>query len=113
MLLIEDNRILRDGILVMLKKEQDIDAVAVSGKRANTVVKIHRLKPNVILLDLGLRSLNSLHVVESAGRKFRGTNAIVMDLATVPADIMQFAGTPQRSGDGLVRRTGSVKKVAA
>ena len=90
MLLIEDNRILRDGILAMLKKERDIDAVAASGNRANTTVKIHRLKPNVILLDLGLRSLNGLHVVESACKEFRGTKVIVMDLAPVPADIVQY-----------------------
>ncbi len=90
MLLIEDNRLLREGILAMLRKERDIDVVAASGNRANTVLKINRLKPNVILLDLGLRSLNSLHVVESAKKEFPKTKVIVMDLAPVPADIMQY-----------------------
>jgi two-component system nitrate/nitrite response regulator NarL len=90
MLLIEDNRLLREGILAMLKKERDIDVVAASGNRANTVLKINRLKPNVILLDLGLRSLNSLHVVESAKKEFPRTKVIVMDLAPVPADILQY-----------------------
>lgn len=90
MLLIEDNRVLREGILAMLKKEQDIIIVAASGNRANTILRIHRLKPNVILLDLGLRSLNSLHVVESAKKEFPNTKVIVMDLAPVPADIMQY-----------------------
>ncbi len=90
MLLIEDNRLLREGILGMLKKERDISVVAASGNRANTVLKIHRLKPNVILLDLGLRSQNSLRVVESAKTEFPNTRVIVMDLAPVPADIMQY-----------------------
>ncbi len=90
MLLIEDNRLLREGILGMLKKERDIYVVAASGNRANTVLKIHRLKPNVILLDLGLRSQNSLRVVESAKIEFPKTRVIVMDLAPVPADIMQY-----------------------
>jgi DNA-binding NarL/FixJ family response regulator len=90
MLLIEDNRLLREGILAMLKKERDIDVVAASGNRTNTVLKINRLKPNVILLDLGLRNLNSLHVVESAKKEFPRTKVIVMDLAPVPADIMQY-----------------------
>ena len=74
----------------MLKKERDINVVAASGDRANTVLKIHRLKPNVILLDLGLRSQNSLRVVESAKIEFPKTKVIVMDLAPVPADIMQY-----------------------
>ena len=90
MLLIEDNRLLREGILAMLKKERDIFVVAASGNRANTILKIHRLKPNVILLDLGLRSQNSLRVVESAKIEFPNTRVIVMDLAPVPADIMQY-----------------------
>jgi DNA-binding NarL/FixJ family response regulator len=89
-LLIEDNHILRDGILAMLKKERDISAVAVSGNMGNTVMSIRHLKPNVILLDLSLRSLNSLRVVELAKREFRETKVIVMDLAPVPADIMQY-----------------------
>ena len=74
----------------MLKKERDIYVVAASGNRANTVLKIHRLKPNVILLDLGLRSQNSLRVVESAKIEFPNTKVIVMDLAPVPADIVQY-----------------------
>ncbi|OYV87599.1 MAG: hypothetical protein B7Z63_02105, partial [Ignavibacteriae bacterium 37-53-5] len=90
MLLIEDNRLLREGILGILKKERDISVVAAAGNRANTLLKIHRLKPNVILLDLGLRSQNSLRVVESAKTEFPNTRVIVMDLAPVPADIMQY-----------------------
>ncbi len=74
----------------MLKKERDMDIIAAPGNRANTVLKIHRLKPNVILLDMGLRSQNSLRVVESAKKEFPSTKVIVMDLAPVPADIMQY-----------------------
>ncbi len=89
-LLIEDNRLLREGILAMLKKEGDFNIIAASGNRANTVLKIHRLKPNVILLNLGLRSLNSLRVIESVKKEFPRTKVIVMDLAPIPADIMQY-----------------------
>ncbi len=89
-LLIEDNRLLREGILAMLKKERDISIVPASGSRVNTVLKIHRLKPNVILFDLGLRSQNSLRVVESAKEEFPNSRVIMMDLAPVPGDIMQY-----------------------
>jgi DNA-binding NarL/FixJ family response regulator len=89
-LLIEDNRLLREGILAMLKKERDINIIAASGNRANTVLKIHSLRPNVILLNLGLRSLNSLRVVESVKKEFPRTKVIVMDLAPIPADIMRY-----------------------
>lgn len=90
LLLIEDNRFLREGFTAMLKKQRDIKIVAVSGKRENTVLKIHQLKPNVILLDLGLRSLNSLHVVEIVKKEFPEAKVIVLDLAPVQGDIIQF-----------------------
>ncbi len=70
LLLIEDNRLLRDGIAVMLKGQRDIRVVAASGNGENSVLKIHKLKPNVILLDLGLRSQSSLHVVEIVKKEF-------------------------------------------
>jgi DNA-binding NarL/FixJ family response regulator len=90
LLLIEDNRLLREGLMVMLKKQQDIKIVAASGKRENTILRIHQLKPNVILLDLGLRNLNSLHVVELVKKEFRKAKVIILDLAPVQGDIMQF-----------------------
>jgi DNA-binding NarL/FixJ family response regulator len=90
LLLIEDNRVLQDGLRGILKKHRDITIVAASGKSKNTILEIHRLKPNVILLDLGLRSLNSLHVVESVKKEFREAKVIVMDLAPVQGDIGQF-----------------------
>lgn len=90
LLLIEDNRLLREGLVAMLKKQRDIKIVAAYGKGQNTILKIHQLKPNVILLDLGLRSLNSLHVVEIVRKEFHTVKVIVMDLAPVQGDIVQF-----------------------
>ena len=90
LLLIEDNRLLREGILAILKNQADIKIVSTSGNNENTVLKIHKLKPNVILLDLGLRNQNSLHVIEMVKKEFPKTNVIIMDLAPVQADILQY-----------------------
>ena len=90
LLLIEDNRLLRDGILSILKPHKDIDIIAASGESRNTIIKIKKLKPDVILLDLGLRSQNSLHVVEIVKKDFPGAKIIIMDLAPIQADILQY-----------------------
>lgn len=90
LLIIEDNRFLRDGILSILKPHKDILIIAASGDGKNTLVKIKQLKPNVVLLDLGLRSLNSLRVVEIVKKDFPMAKIIVMDLAPVQADILQY-----------------------
>ncbi len=90
LLVIEDNRILREGIISMLKSNKEIKLIAESGKSADTLLKIHKLKPNVILLDLGLRSQNSLVLVEKVKKEFPESKVIVMDLVPVEADILQF-----------------------
>ncbi|HMU44485.1 MAG TPA: response regulator transcription factor [Ignavibacteriaceae bacterium] len=90
LLLIEDNRLLRDGINAILRHHKDIVIIAASGDAKNSLIKISQLKPNVVLLDLGLRSQNSLHVVEIVKKDFPMAKIIVMDLAPVQADILQF-----------------------
>lgn len=90
LLLIEDNRLLRHGILNILKPQKDIVIIAASGDDKDTLYKHKQLKPNVILLDLGLRSQNSLSVVEILNKEFPEARIIVMDLAPVQADILQY-----------------------
>jgi len=90
LLLIEDNRLLRDGISSVLKPHKDIVIIAASGDGKNTLEKIKQLKPNVVLLDLGLRSQNSLRVVEVVKKDFPEAKIIVMDLAPVQADVLQY-----------------------
>ena len=60
-LLIEDNRLLREGITAMLNQQPDIRVVAAAGN-GDALEKARKLKPHVVLLDLGLRSQNSLRL---------------------------------------------------
>jgi DNA-binding NarL/FixJ family response regulator len=90
LLLIEDNRLLRDGISAILKPHKDIIIIKTSGESKSTIIEIKKLKPDVILLDLGLRSQNSLHVVEIVKKDFPGAKIIIMDLAPIQADILQY-----------------------
>jgi Response regulator containing a CheY-like receiver domain and an HTH DNA-binding domain len=90
LLLIEDNRLLREGILEILKHHKDIAIIAASGDGKKLLPIIQKLKPNVVLLDLGLRSQNSLHIVEIVKKEFSQAKIIVMDLAPVQADILQY-----------------------
>lgn len=90
LLIIEDNRILRIGLMSMLKTQRDIQIIGASGNSKNTILKIHNMKPNVILIDLGLRSQKSLQMVDLVKKEFPEAKLIVMDLAPVKADILMF-----------------------
>jgi DNA-binding NarL/FixJ family response regulator len=88
-LLVEDNRLLREGIAAMLNAQPDLRAVASTGN-GDAMIKAEKLKPQVVLLDMGLRSQNSLRVVESLKTRFPRTEVIVMDLIPVQADVVDF-----------------------
>ena len=89
-LLIEDNRLLREGISVLLKKQPDMNVVATVGNGENILALIGKLKPNIVLLDLGLRSQNSLSIVILIKKNFQETKIIVMDLIPLQTDVFEF-----------------------
>ena len=88
-LLIEDNRLLREGITKMLNAEEDIKVISSSGN-GDAFEKAKKPPPDVVLLDLGLRDQDSLTVVESIREQFPETHVIVMDLVPAHAEIVEF-----------------------
>ena len=89
-LVIEDNRLLRDGIASILKKQTDMRVVASVGNGENILLMMDKVKPNIILLDLGLRNQNSLQIVKLSKMHFLETKIIVMDLIPLQADVFEF-----------------------
>lgn len=89
-LLIEDNRLLREGIASMLKKQPDMHVVATVGNGENILQMMSKLNPDIVILDLGLRSQNSLQVVKLVKSNYTETKIIVMDLIPLQSDVFQF-----------------------
>ena len=89
-LLIEDNRLLRDGISAILKKQVDMHIAVTVGNIENILVMIEKVKPNIMLLDLGLRNQNSLQIVKLTKQDFPETKIIMMDLIPIQSDIFIF-----------------------
>ncbi len=50
LLLIEDNRLLREGLAAMLKKQKDMNVVETVGNGENILAIMRKYKPEVILL---------------------------------------------------------------
>jgi DNA-binding NarL/FixJ family response regulator len=89
-MIIEDNRLLRDSIVAIIKKQSDMHVNAAIGNEGDIseIIKTH--KPNIVLLELGLLNQNSLQIVKKIKEAAQETNIIVMDLIPVRADILEF-----------------------
>ena len=91
LLLVEDNRLLREGLTAMLNEQPDIEVVAAFGNGKEAVLKgTQELKPQIVLVDLGLKGQNSLHLVELIKKESSEIKVIVMDLIPVQADVVEF-----------------------
>lgn len=86
--LIEDNRLVREGIAALLNQLPDLRVVA--ARSAVDMSLLRQVNPEVVLLDLGLRNGDSLRVAEKVKKEFPESRVIVMDLLPVHEDIVEF-----------------------
>ena len=85
---IEDNRLVREGITALLNQLPDFRVVA--GSDSGDTTLLGSVAPQVVLLDLGLRNGDSLRVAEKVLKEFPTSKVIVMDLLPVHEDIVEF-----------------------
>jgi len=86
--LIEDNRLVREGITALLNQWPDLKVVF--NHESSDVSKLVHIQPQVILLDIGLRKGDSLRIAEQVRLDFPDAKVIVMDLLPVHEDIAEF-----------------------
>lgn len=88
-LLIEDNRLLREGITTTLKGQADFMVVAASDGNHHSLLQVRKAKPDVILMDFGLRYQNGLRIVASLTKVLPKIKVIGMGLIPAQSDIIE------------------------
>jgi DNA-binding NarL/FixJ family response regulator len=86
--LIEDNRLVREGMAALLNQTADVRVVAAASSGDTAMLK--RVAPRVILLDVGLGDNDSLRIAESVKKDFPEAKTIIMDLLPIHEDIVEF-----------------------
>jgi DNA-binding NarL/FixJ family response regulator len=106
--LIEDNRMLREGITAAINGHNDIKVVDVSDGHQDTISKVETSKPHVVLMDLGLGGRNSLEVVQMLKKNFPALKVIGMGLVPAQSDIMEFV---QAGAEGFILKNATMDDV--
>jgi len=88
-LVIEDNRLVRDGLAALLDAQPDFKVVA-AGEGANVGAHLRETKPHVVLVDATLGNHDSRRVVESVRKTAPEARVIVMDLLPAQEDVIEF-----------------------
>lgn len=87
---IEDNRLVREGISMLLNQLADV-RVVVAGTNVDST-KLRQKNPQIVLLDLGLRNGDSLRVAKKVIKESPESKVIVMDLLPAEEEIAEFVG---------------------
>ncbi|MGA3288254.1 MAG: response regulator transcription factor [Bacteroidota bacterium] len=105
-LVIEDNRVLRDGITAMLNGQPDMHVAATIGSGNNVLLKASQTKPHMILMDVGLKNFKESSVVELLREKMPETKVIGMGFVPSQSDIVEFV---EAGASGFILKDATVK----
>ena len=84
---IDDNRLVREALTAVLR---DIDGVRVVAAAIADDAFLLEHKPDVVLLDVGLRGTDPLGIASSLQRNHPATKVVVMDLIPVDEEIVDY-----------------------
>lgn len=89
--LIEDNRLVREGLTSLLSRVPDMRVIAGEIDEHGAAFP-EGIAPRVVLLDPGLEFQDSVRVAHRLGEDFPDVGIVVMDLLPNEEDIMEFVG---------------------
>jgi two-component system NarL family response regulator len=106
-LVIEDNRLLREGIAAMVNEQPDLKVVAVAESCKAAVLSARETRPRVVLMDAALED-DSRSCVKSLRKAVPEVRVIVMDLLPVNEDVMDFV---RAGASGFIVKDATIEEV--
>jgi len=106
-LVIEDNRMLRDGITDMLNEQKDMHVVATIGNSNNILMKAIQTKPHVALIDVGVTKFKESSIVELLKDKMPEIKVIGMGFVPSQSDIVEFV---EAGASGFILKDATMKE---
>jgi DNA-binding NarL/FixJ family response regulator len=89
-LLIEDNRLLREGIAVMLSEQPGLKVVAATPGGEAALRQVRQAKPHVVLVSASLGDSHSLRLAQAAKEASPGVQVVVMAFPPALETVVEF-----------------------
>jgi DNA-binding NarL/FixJ family response regulator len=109
LVLVEDIRVLRDGIAEMLR-EHGLRVLAAVRSGEDVVRQILSCRPRLVLVDSALSSYGGPHLVESVTKSSADMKVVVMDVQPAQPDIIDFV---RAGAAGFILRDASAAEIVA
>src|SRR5678815_44686 len=90
LVLIDDNRLLREGIAAMIHTQPGFRVLAAAADVDEALQKMREAKPDVVLLDFGLADHDSLSLTATVHAEVPAARVIVMGLLPIQEDVANY-----------------------
>ena len=104
-LLAEDHQIVREGFRSLLKHERDIEVVGEAETGHQAVQLTRKLRPEVVVMDIAMPSLNGLEATRQIRKNFPDTRVLILTAHNDDAYVEQL--TEMGAAGFLLKQTSS------
>jgi DNA-binding NarL/FixJ family response regulator len=109
-LVIDDNRLVREGLGALLDAQPDLKVVAAAEDTTAGLSQLRELTPHVVLVDAGLENGDSHRFVETLRKTAPLAKVIVMDLLPEPEDVIEFV---KAGANGFIMKNATVDELVS
>jgi DNA-binding NarL/FixJ family response regulator len=88
--LIEDNRLVREGLARLLRDQRDFEILACAADPEEALRKTREAKPQVVLLDVALQGREGREVLAAIHRQAPEAKVVVMGLSPLSAQVTEL-----------------------
>jgi len=79
-LLVDDHKIVRDGLKSMLVKQMDIEVVGEADNGRDAITCTRENKPDVVIMDIGMRELNGIDATRQLVAEFPNVRVVALSM---------------------------------
>lgn len=87
-ILVEDHALTRIGLKAALKRTEDIDVVGEATNGEEAIQRVRELKPDVVLMDVGMPVMDGIHATGEISREHPGVRVIMLTQHDNDRDIL-------------------------
>jgi len=89
-LLVEDHKLTRIGLRTVLERTADIKVLGEAENGEDAVQKVGELRPNVVLMDVGMPIMDGIEAVNRIRELYPEVNSIMLTSGLVPSLVEKF-----------------------
>ena len=82
--MVDDHKLLREGLCSLLAKEPDIKIVGQAGDGREALSLVRELVPDVVVMDIAMRNLNGIEATRKIIRDVSGTRVLILSMHSDP-----------------------------